>query len=276
MTSGAVLIDGHDVREIPLADLRRSLGYVPQENFLFSLSIRENVGFGAPDLTAEQLAEALEISQLSGDVVDFPAGVATMIGERGVTLSGGQKQRAGIARAVAKNPLILVLDDSLSSVDTHTEAAILRGLRGVMAGRTSIVIAHRISTIKDFDQIIALDEGRIVERGAHLELLALGGLYADMYRRQLLAEELAERRRAGGADVRGKRRGSVWPGGELRMAQSFFQEDEILGKAYDARLARRLWAYVRPHRRLALITLVVALFIVGDDLLGALYHPGRH
>lgn len=190
VTSGAVLIDGHDVREIPLTDLRRALGYVPQENFLFSLSIRENVGFGAPDLTEEQLAEALEISQLSGDVVDFPAGVATMIGERGVTLSGGQKQRAGIARAVAKNPLILVLDDSLSSVDTHTEAAILRGLRGVMAGRTSVVIAHRISTIKDFDQIIALDEGRIVEQGTHLELLALGGLYADMYRRQLLAEEL--------------------------------------------------------------------------------------
>lgn len=191
VTSGAVLIDGYDVRAIPLAELRRRLGYVPQENFLFSLTIRENVGFGAPDLTEEQLWDALEISQLGVDVVDFPTGVETMIGERGVTLSGGQKQRAGIARAVAKDPLILVLDDSFSSVDTHTEAAILRGLRGVMAGRTSIVIAHRISTIKDFDQIVVLDEGRIVERGTHLDLLAQGGLYADMYRRQLLAEELA-------------------------------------------------------------------------------------
>lgn len=190
VTSGAVLIDGHDVRAIPLVELRRSLGYVPQENFLFSLSIRENVGFGAPDLTEEQMQDALEISQLGADVSDFPAGVETMIGERGVTLSGGQKQRAGIARAVAKDPLILILDDSLSSVDTHTEAAILRGLRSVMAGRTSVVIAHRISTIKDFDQIIVLDQGRIVERGNHLSLLALGGLYADMYRRQLLAEEL--------------------------------------------------------------------------------------
>ncbi|MDE3229611.1 MAG: ABC transporter ATP-binding protein, partial [Chloroflexota bacterium] len=171
VTGGAVLIDGRDVREIPLADLRRALGYVPQENFLFSLSIRENVGFGAPDLTEGQLVEALEISQLGGDVADFPAGVETMVGERGVTLSGGQKQRAGIARAIAKDPLILVLDDSLSSVDTHTEAAILQGLRGVMAGRTSIVIAHRVSTIKDFDQIITLDEGRIVERGTHLDLL---------------------------------------------------------------------------------------------------------
>ena len=192
VTSGSVEIDGHDVRTIPLVELRRSLGYVPQENFLFSLSIRENVGFGAPDLTEEQMLDALEISQLSGDVTDFPAGVETMIGERGVTLSGGQKQRAGIARAIAKDPLILVLDDSLSSVDTHTEAAILRGLRDVMEGRTSIVIAHRISTIKNFDQIIVLDGGRIVERGTHLDLLALGGLYADMYRRQLLAEELED------------------------------------------------------------------------------------
>lgn len=189
-TSGAVLIDGHDVRDIPLEELRRVTGYVPQENFLFSLSIRENVGFGRNGLTDEELERALDISQLSGDVADFPDGVATMIGERGVTLSGGQKQRAGIARAIAKDPLILILDDSLSSVDTHTEAAILARLHTVMANRTSIVIAHRISTIKNLDQIVVLDEGRIVERGAHLELLALGGLYADMYRRQLLAEEM--------------------------------------------------------------------------------------
>jgi ATP-binding cassette subfamily B multidrug efflux pump len=190
VTGGSVEIDGHDVRAIPLVELRRSLGYVPQENFLFSLSIRENVGFGAPNLTEEQMLDALDIAQLGGDVQDFPAGVETMIGERGVTLSGGQKQRAGIARAIAKDPLILILDDSLSSVDTHTEAAILQRLHGVMQGRTSIVIAHRISTIKNLDQIVVLDEGRIVERGTHLDLLALGGLYADMYRRQLLAEEL--------------------------------------------------------------------------------------
>jgi ATP-binding cassette subfamily B protein len=192
VTSGAVLIDGYDVRDIPLVQLRRAIGYVPQENFLFSLSIHENVGFGAPNLTDEELTRALDISQLTTDVEDFPDGVRTMIGERGVTLSGGQKQRAGIARAIAKDPLILILDDSLSSVDTHTEAAILDRLRGVMRDRTSIVIAHRISTIKDLDQIVVLDEGRIVERGSHLELLALGGLYAGMYRRQLLAEELGE------------------------------------------------------------------------------------
>jgi ATP-binding cassette subfamily B protein len=190
VTNGAALIDGRDVRDIPLADLRRIIGYAPQENFLFSLSIRENVGFGAPELSDEELARALDISQLGADVSDFPEGVETMIGERGVTLSGGQKQRAGIARAVAKDPLILILDDSLSSVDTHTEAAIQARLRDVMRDHTTIVIAHRISTIKNLDQIIVLDDGRITERGSHLELLALGGLYASMYRRQLLAEEM--------------------------------------------------------------------------------------
>lgn len=200
VTSGAVLIDGHDVRDIPLVDLRRSIGYVPQENFLFSLSLRENVGFGAPHLTESELERALDISQLGSDVADFPEGAATMIGERGVTLSGGQKQRAGIARAIAKDPLILILDDSLSSVDTHTEAAILARLRGVMRDRTSIVIAHRISTIKDLDQIVVLDEGRLVERGSHLDLLALGGLYASMYRRQLLAEEMGDEGDDGGPE----------------------------------------------------------------------------
>jgi ATP-binding cassette subfamily B protein len=192
VTSGAALIDGRDVREIPLPELRRVIGYVPQENFLFSLTIRENVGFGRPDLTDEELERALDVSQLGNDVADFPAGVRTMIGERGVTLSGGQKQRAGIARAVAKDPLILVLDDSLSSVDTHTEAEIEKRLRNVMHDRTTIMIAHRISTIKSLDQIVVMDEGRIVERGNHLELLALGGLYASMYRHQLLAEEMED------------------------------------------------------------------------------------
>ncbi|HET8907855.1 MAG TPA: ABC transporter ATP-binding protein [Ktedonobacterales bacterium] len=193
VTSGAILIDGTDIRQIPLVKLREAIGYVPQENFLFSLSIQENVAFGAEDLDQEQLEYALSISQLGKDVEDFPQGAKTLLGERGVTLSGGQKQRTGIARAIAKNPLILILDDAMSSVDTNTEAAILRGLRQVMAGRTSVMIAHRISTIKDLEQIIVLDDGRITERGTHAELLALDGLYADMYRRQLLGEELEER-----------------------------------------------------------------------------------
>ncbi len=190
VSGGAVLVDGLDVRQIPLAELRHAIGYVPQETFLFSVSIAENVGFGVEHLDEVGLEHALHVSQLGKDVADFPAGVHTMIGERGVTLSGGQKQRTGIARAVAKNPLILILDDALSSVDTHTEATILRELKGVMRDRTSIVIAHRISTVKDLDQIIVVDRGRIVARGTHLELVAQGGLYAAMYRRQLLGEEL--------------------------------------------------------------------------------------
>ena len=192
VSQGEILIDGIDIRHFPLVKLRAAIGYVPQENFLFSLSIEENVGFGLEQLDEQQLQYALSISQLGKDVVDFPQGAHTLLGERGVTLSGGQKQRTGIARAVAKNPLILILDDAMSSVDTNTEAAILRGLRQVMEGRTSVVIAHRISTVKDLDQIIVLDDGRIIERGAHATLLAEDGLYADMYRQQLLGEELEE------------------------------------------------------------------------------------
>ncbi len=190
VTQGAVLIDGVDVREIPLDTLRRVLGYVPQDNFLFSLTLEENVGFGVEELEPARLDYVLRVSQLEKDLVDFPQGAGTMLGERGVTLSGGQKQRAGIARAVAKDPLILILDDALSSVDTNTEAAILRGLREVMRGRTSIVISHRISTVQDLDQIVVLDDGRIVERGTHSQLLARQGIYASMYRRQLLGQEL--------------------------------------------------------------------------------------
>ena len=188
---GEVLIDGIDIRRRPLEQLRRAVGYVPQETFLFSVPLRENVGFGLDEkLTDPQLDWAGDVSQLNKDVEDFPARYDTMIGERGVTLSGGQKQRAAIARAVAKDPRILILDDALSAVDTYTEAEILRRMRGVMRERTSIVVAHRISTVKDADEILVLDGGRIVERGSHRELLERGGLYGQMYRRQLLEEEL--------------------------------------------------------------------------------------
>jgi ATP-binding cassette subfamily B multidrug efflux pump len=189
-TSGQVLVDGVDVREIPLDALRHAIGYVPQETFLFSMSLRDNIGFGVQQLSDDELAHALDIAQLAGDVAGFPQGADTILGERGVTLSGGQKQRAGIARAIARNPLILILDDAFSSVDTNTEAEILTRLRQVMRGRTSIVIAHRISTVKDADEILVLDRGRIIEHGTHASLLALGGLYADIYRRQLLSDEL--------------------------------------------------------------------------------------
>lgn len=188
---GEILIDGVDVKRYPLRTLRRAIGYVPQETFLFSLPLRENVGFGTEEtLSNDRLQWAADVAQLDKDVDDFPARYDTMIGERGVTLSGGQKQRTAIARAVAKDPRILILDDSLSAVDTYTESEILRRLRGVMRERTSIVVAHRISTVKDADEILVLDEGRIVERGTHLELLERNGLYAQMYRRQLLEEEL--------------------------------------------------------------------------------------
>ena len=188
---GEVLIDGVNVKRYPLRTLRRAVGYVPQETFLFSLPMRENVGFGSEeDLGRERLEWAADVAQLNKDVEDFPARYDTMIGERGVTLSGGQKQRTAIARAVAKDPRILILDDALSAVDTYTESEILRRLRGVMRERTSIVVAHRISTVKDADEILVLDDGRVAERGTHLELLELNGLYAQMYRRPLLEEEL--------------------------------------------------------------------------------------
>ncbi len=188
---GEVLVDGIEVKRYPLAALRRAIGYVPQETFLFSVPLRENIAFGIDRaLTTAELEWAGEVSQLAKDVADFPAAYDTMIGERGVTLSGGQKQRTAIARAVAKDPRILILDDALSAVDTYTEAEILRRMRGVMRERTSIIVAHRISTVKDADEILVLDDGRIAERGTHRDLLERGGLYAAMYRRQLLEEEL--------------------------------------------------------------------------------------
>ncbi len=190
-TSGQVLIDGIDVRLIPLAVLRRSVGYVPQETFLFSERIRDNIAYGVGDVPDERIEWAARISQLERDVEQFPHGYDTYLGERGVTLSGGQKQRTGIARAIIKDPSILILDDALSSVDTYTEDQILEGLRGVMETRTSLIIAHRISTVQHADHILVIDDGRIMEQGTHEELVRLGGMYASMYRRQLLAEEMS-------------------------------------------------------------------------------------
>ncbi len=191
-SEGRILIDGHDVRNIPLDVLRQSVGYVPQDTFLFSVPLRENVGFGRPNPTEAEFEDALLVSQLVNDLPQFPQGMDTMLGERGVTLSGGQKQRTAIARAILRDPAVLILDDSLSSVDTHTAAEILRHLRRVMAGRTTIIIAQRIATVKDADEIIVVDDGAIVERGVHAELVKLDGHYAAMYRRELLREEMSD------------------------------------------------------------------------------------
>ncbi len=189
---GQVLVDGVDVRQLPLEGLRRGIGYVPQDTFLFSVPVRDNITFGRPTATPEEVDRAITISRLSNDVPQFPQGIDTLIGERGVTLSGGQKQRTAIARAVLRDPSVLVLDDALSSVDTHTASEILSGLREVMRGRTSIIIAQRIATVKDADQIILLAERGIAERGTHRQLVELGGRYAAMYRRELLQQELEE------------------------------------------------------------------------------------
>jgi ATP-binding cassette subfamily B protein len=186
---GQVLVDGVPIEEIPLKKLRTAIGYVPQDTFLFSDTIRGNVALGTADDAVEG---AVQAAQLKADLAGFPAGLETIVGERGVTLSGGQKQRTALARALARDPAILILDDALASVDTRTEEAILKELRQVMIERTTILIAHRISTVKDADQILVLDGGGIAERGTHQELVERNGIYADMYRRQHLAEELGE------------------------------------------------------------------------------------
>ena len=189
---GTVFLDGIDVREIPLARLREAVGVVPQEPFLFSESIAENIAFGIETPEPGRLREAAAIARLDKDVDSFPKGYETLVGERGITLSGGQKQRTALARAIVIDPRILILDDALSAVDTYTEEEILGRLRGVMRQRTSLIVAHRISTVRHADIIFVIDGGRIVERGHHDDLVQQGGLYAGMYRKQLLEEELAE------------------------------------------------------------------------------------
>lgn len=189
-TEGTVLIDGTPIRSIPLQVLRSSIGYVPQETFLFSDSLEDNIRYGVDGGTDDDVREAAEISQIARDVADFPSGYQTALGERGITLSGGQKQRTSIARAVMRRPKILILDDALSAVDTYTEDEILKRLRAVMKGRTSILISHRISTVKDADRIVVLNRGAIAEQGTHEDLVSLGGIYAELYRKQLLEEEI--------------------------------------------------------------------------------------
>ena len=189
---GSVLIDGKPVRGFALESLRRQIGFVPQETFLFSETVRENIAFGKEDATDKEVREAAEAANIAHDIEEFPEQYQTLVGERGITLSGGQKQRSAIARALIRNPRILILDDALSSVDTHTEDKILNHLREIMQDRTTIFISHRVSTVRNADMIAVLHAGRVVEMGTHDELLARNGYYSDLYNKQLLEEELAE------------------------------------------------------------------------------------
>jgi ATP-binding cassette subfamily B protein len=193
---GAVLIDGRPIRHFPLDSLRRHIGFVPQETFLFSDTIRENIAFGISEENGEasldDIKAAAEAANIAQDIEGFPEGYDTTVGERGITLSGGQKQRTAIARALLRSPRILILDDALSSVDTHTEDKILNHLREIMRGRTTIFISHRVSTVRNADAIAVLHQGRIVELGTHDQLIARNGYYTDLYNKQLLEEELAE------------------------------------------------------------------------------------
>ena len=190
VSAGHVLVDGVDVRKLPLVKLREAVGFVSQDSFLFSEKLRDNISFGRKDSSLDEIAKAAEVAGLAPDVADFPLQYDTMVGERGITLSGGQKQRATIARALLIEPRILILDDALSSVDTETEDRILTQLRGVIRNRTTLLVSHRISTIKEADVIVVLEDGRIIEQGTHETLVEREGVYAELYRKQLLEEEL--------------------------------------------------------------------------------------
>jgi ATP-binding cassette subfamily B multidrug efflux pump len=189
-TEGLVLLGDVDLRDLAPSELRRRIGFVPQETFLFSATLAENIAFGVENASDGQIRRAAELAGLASDIEGFPGGYRTVVGERGLTLSGGQKQRTAIARAILRNPRILILDDALASVDTLTEERILTGLAGIMRGRTSILISHRVSTVRQADRIIVLSAGRIVEQGTHAALVEAGGYYADLYQKQLLEEEL--------------------------------------------------------------------------------------
>jgi ATP-binding cassette subfamily B protein len=192
VSSGAILMDGQDIRKVSLRDLRKTLGYVPQDPFLFSMSLRRNLAFGRDEVSDEALGRAVNIAKLDRDLEIFPQGIETIVGERGVTLSGGQKQRATLARALVIDPPVLILDDCLSSVDAQTEAEILHELRSILKQKTCLIISHRISAVKEADEILVLDEGKIIERGTHGELINRGGVYADLYQQQRLSEELEQ------------------------------------------------------------------------------------
>jgi ATP-binding cassette, subfamily B, multidrug efflux pump len=189
---GTIFVAGRPIETIPMRQLRDWIGMVPQETFLFSESLAENIRFGRTDATDEEVDEAAQQAGLTSDVATFSEGLRTIIGERGITLSGGQKQRTAIARALVRDPLLLILDDSLSAVDTQTEERILNALRTIRQGRTVLIVSHRVSSVKDADTIVVLDDGAIVERGTHETLLERGGYYADLYRRQTIEAELEE------------------------------------------------------------------------------------
>jgi ATP-binding cassette subfamily B protein len=190
-TSGSVLLDGGPLQQWPVETVRRSIGFVPQETFLFSSTIRENIAFGSEDKSLDEVVDAATIAGIAPDIAEFPAKYDTVVGERGITLSGGQKQRTAIARAVIRDPRILVLDDALASVDTYTEERILNHLQNVMRDRTTILISHRVSTVRQADKIAVLHHGRIVEHGSHDELIRANRYYTDLHNKQLLEEELA-------------------------------------------------------------------------------------
>ena len=192
VTKGSIHIDGVNIKDLPIETIRQNIGYVTQETFLFSTTIKENIIYGINTYNEEDFKKAVDIAQIDKDVRSFPDSYDTIIGERGITLSGGQKQRVSIARAIMKKPKILILDDALSAVDTYTEEEILKRLRNFMKNRTCILISHRISTIKDADLIVVLENGKIVESGSHEELIEIGGIYYEMYQKQLLEEEIEE------------------------------------------------------------------------------------